>query len=88
MKTRYVAFLAVTALMLADVGCNSKQESSANPGLEEAVSTATEAYIYGYPLVTMDVTRRKITNVAEPDRDEWSDGSNRQSEDVSTSGLS
>jgi hypothetical protein len=27
---------------------------------------ATDAYIYGYPLVTMEMTRRVITNVAEP----------------------
>ncbi|PWS34952.1 hypothetical protein DFH01_21680 [Falsiroseomonas bella] len=28
--------------------------------------TASEAYIFGYPLVTMEMTRRVITNVAEP----------------------
>ena len=28
---------------------------------------ATEAYIYGYPLVTMEMTRRVITNVVEPE---------------------
>ena len=27
---------------------------------------ASDAYIYGYPLVTMEMTRRVITNVAEP----------------------
>ena len=27
---------------------------------------ATDAYIYGYPLVTMELTRRVMTNVAEP----------------------
>jgi hypothetical protein len=26
-----------------------------------------EAYIYGYPLVTMDMTRRQATNVRVPD---------------------
>src|SRR5262245_49096690 len=31
---------------------------------EEAVAIATEAYIYGYPLVTMEMTRRVMTNVA------------------------
>jgi hypothetical protein len=28
---------------------------------------ATDAYIYGYPLVTMEMTRRIITNVAKPE---------------------
>ena len=28
---------------------------------------ATDAYIYGYPLVTMEMTRRVITNVARPE---------------------
>ncbi len=28
---------------------------------------ATDAYIFGYPLVTMEMTRRVITNVVEPE---------------------
>jgi hypothetical protein len=28
---------------------------------------ATDAYIYGYPLVTMEITRRNLTNVAAPE---------------------
>src|SRR5689334_4788994 len=28
---------------------------------------ATDAYVYGYPLVTMEMTRRVITNVAAPE---------------------
>jgi hypothetical protein len=35
-------------------------------GLEE-FWLATDAYIYGYPLVTMEMTRRVITNVAAPE---------------------
>jgi hypothetical protein len=31
---------------------------------EEAVAIATDAYIYGYPLVTMEITRRVMTDVA------------------------
>ena len=30
----------------------------------EAVTIATDAYVYGYPLVTMEYTRRSLTNVA------------------------
>jgi hypothetical protein len=33
----------------------------------EIESAAVDAYIYGYPLVTMELTRRSFTNVAEPD---------------------
>ncbi len=31
---------------------------------ESALAIATQAYIYGHPLVTMDMTRRVMTNVA------------------------
>ncbi|MCW2081462.1 hypothetical protein ABIE85_005324 [Bradyrhizobium diazoefficiens] len=34
-------------------------------GLEDFI-LATDAYVFGYPLVTMEMTRRVITNVAEP----------------------
>jgi hypothetical protein len=34
---------------------------------EEAIATAVDAYIYGYPLVTFDMARKQQTNVAVPD---------------------
>ena len=34
---------------------------------KEALEIGTEAYIYGYPLVTVEMTRRVTTNVAKPD---------------------
>jgi hypothetical protein len=34
---------------------------------QEAAQIGTEAYIFGYPLVTMEYTRRVTTNVAEPE---------------------
>ncbi len=68
MKTKFVAFLPITALMLAMLSCTAKKETgTAAPGLEEAVSAATDAYIYGYPLVTMDMTRKRFTNVVSVD---------------------
>ena len=33
---------------------------------QQALEIGTEAYIYGYPLVTMEMTRRVMTNVAAP----------------------
>ena len=40
-------------------------ETSATPGLSQSETTdiATEAYAYAYPLVTMEYTRRGLTNV-------------------------
>ena len=40
---------------------------SSPPGAVEAIRIATEAYIYGYPLVTFDTARMQQTNVAAPD---------------------
>jgi hypothetical protein len=54
-------------LSLTFTACNSSKPAEDKAGLEEAVGTATEAYIYGYPLVTMDMTRKQLTNVAVPD---------------------
>lgn len=34
---------------------------------KEALEIGTEAYIYGYPLVTMEMSRRVMTNVAAPE---------------------
>ena len=41
----------------------SAQALSAN----EARTIAAEAYVYLYPLVTMDITRKQLTNVAKPE---------------------
>src|SRR5664279_934593 len=48
------------------VACSSNKETK-TPGLEEAVGTAVDAYMYGYPLITFDVARMQQTNVAAPD---------------------
>jgi hypothetical protein len=50
------------------LGAATRAEAGWSPGkgLEE-FWLATEAYIYGYPLVTMEMTRRVFTNVPAPE---------------------
>ena len=56
-----LCFVLVFALSLTSC------KSSSDVDLKDAVRIATDAYIYGYPLVTMDMTRKRLTNVAVPD---------------------
>src|SRR5512143_411851 len=54
-------FLALVAVGLLPVSPAAAVTS------EEAMAIGVEAYIYGYPLVTMEMTRRVMTNVAKPE---------------------
>ena len=54
------------SLVVLIVACSPNKETK-SPGLEESVSTAVDAYLYGYPLVTFDIARIQQTNVAMPD---------------------
>jgi len=44
-----------------------KAKAEADAKTVEALALATEAYVYAYPLVTMEMTRRIMTNVAAPE---------------------
>ena len=71
MKSKNAFFFLLTlTVALGLIACSdsgTKPAATAQPGVEDAVSTAVDAYVYGYPLVTMDMTRRQLTNVATPD---------------------
>jgi hypothetical protein len=62
-----MCFVSAAAVM---GGCQSGNthttQSAATLKPDEAREIAVDAYVYGYPLVTMDMTRRVMTNVAEP----------------------
>jgi hypothetical protein len=62
-----VSLAAMFAFLFAACTGNKPTSNEQKSGLEEAVSIANDAYIYGYPLVTMDMTRKQFTNVAVPD---------------------
>jgi len=60
-KAQWLAgFLAVTGIGFA---C---QASAASITPQEALQIGTDAYVYGYSLITMDMTRRVMTNVVTP----------------------
>lgn len=60
--------LALVAAMLAMAAAPMAASAAAGASvtLEEAVAIATDAYVYGYSLVTTDVTRIQMSNVAKP----------------------
>jgi hypothetical protein len=78
MELRKLASLTMVAIFFTLVASCSKQEEAkieqsateakatiAGDAKEaESLALATEAYVYGYPLVTMEMTRRIMTNVA------------------------
>ena len=67
MKHKAACGLALVAALGLVTCSGNRQATGGKPGVEEAVSTAVDAYIYGYPLVTMDMTRKQMTNIAAPD---------------------
>ena len=49
------------------LGISAGGVAQAQPSAADMQSAAVDAYVYGYPLVTMELTRRNFTNVVKPD---------------------
>jgi hypothetical protein len=77
---RALNMILIAALMLGLAACKQKETPppAADAGKDkaaaeaaakekEALDTAVDAYVYAYPLVTMEYTRRALTNVAAPE---------------------
>ncbi|MEO6573062.1 MAG: DUF1254 domain-containing protein, partial [Polyangiaceae bacterium] len=62
-----VGLILAAGAVLLQAGAAPRTAFAAALGETEARDIATDAYIYGYPLVTMEMTRRVMTNVAKPD---------------------
>ena len=59
--------LALALLLIALGRPHASAQQGATPlSADEASAIAIDAYIYGYPLVTVEMTRRVGTNTAEP----------------------
>lgn len=68
MKTVILRTVTCTlALLLALPFATTRAQSANSVPAQEAQQIAEDAYIYGYPLITMEMTRRVMTNVLEPD---------------------
>src|ERR1700734_774472 len=66
MKSKYAflsLFLTVALAMIACSDAAAKTAAGAQPSVDEAVNTAVDAYIYGYSLITTEVTRVQMSNV-------------------------
>jgi hypothetical protein len=82
MKTRWASIILAASMSVLG-GCNDKQASADKQGSEsettkaeteineakvqEALKAGVEAVVYGLPLVIMDITKEKSTNVAKPE---------------------
>ena len=74
---RDVAIGGISLLASASMSTTSRVELGEFLGIGEGLddfALATDAYIFGYPLVTMEMTRRVMTNVAAPDGQPRADG--------------
>lgn len=69
MNTKSLVLLPISALVFGMLACSQKPvQGAGSQDVEEAVSTAVDAYVYGYSLITTDVTRVQSSNIpqAEP----------------------
>ena len=68
MKIRIVSFALICAAMLGASSCNTTpKETTTGLSPTDATSIATDAYVYGYSLITTEVTRVQMSNVSKPE---------------------
>jgi hypothetical protein len=74
MNLRQAAAVLITALIASLGGCDDKKSAStattdaaSEARQAEALKSGVEAVVYGLPLVIMDLTKDKLTNVAAPE---------------------
>jgi hypothetical protein len=65
-KTLKVFTWAIVLLFCSTFAAANTQATN-KVSVQEARQIAEDAYIYGYPLITMEMTRRVMTNVREPE---------------------
>jgi hypothetical protein len=76
-RSRKLSTVSAAAILLALLAsCGKKEEAKVEKTVDKAAAVAkeaetlaiaTEAYVYAYPLVTMEITRRVLTNTEKPE---------------------
>jgi hypothetical protein len=66
-RKTWAAVTTAGLFCLLVAGCGSDSKVAQDAKEVEAFETAKDAYIYAYPLMTMEMTRRASTNVAAPE---------------------
>ena len=82
-RKRSRAFVSALLSCVVIAGCGESSKVQQDAKELEALETAKDAYIYAYPLVTMEMTRRASTNVAAPEGTFAPDGPVRQAARIS-----
>lgn len=60
---KILKFAVIAASIFAVVSCGSKDKKAEGPKAQEAKQLAIDAYVYGYALITSEVTRAQMTHV-------------------------
>ena len=63
-RRRFVQAGLLAALVTSGLSASVRADEAINA--DEALAIGVQAYLYFYPLVTMDLTRRQLTNVERP----------------------
>ena len=58
--------VVIAAVVMSLTACKQETQTDTNEAANATRAAAKDAYVYGYPLVLMGVTRAKLTNVSSP----------------------
>ena len=58
--------VVIATMVMSLTACKQETQTATNEAPNATRAAAKDAYVYGYPLVLMDVTRAKLTNVPSP----------------------
>jgi hypothetical protein len=62
MRTKALSLAATVLALAGGIACGAENKGELSEA--EALKLGTDAYVFGYPLVTMEMTRRVMTNAA------------------------